>query len=123
MEQWEHPLEEEVTLFFKNRVGGDVILVKHLQNLLAYAEFLSKFNFLVTPKKYAVFDALWSDVLQLLQGMIADTPISEVVDATEKKCSSKLTRIFLQKVILPSGRFFWSSLFGDLNWNKIRLKQ
>ena len=69
-------------------------------------------------------------MLQLLQGTIADTPISDLlnsgiriseVDVTKKKSLSELIGILFQKVILSSGRFFWSFLFGDLNWNQIWL--
>ena len=73
-------------------------------NLLTYTEFLTKFN-----SKRICSGVLQSGVLQLLQGTFADTPISDLlkrlvskVDVTKKKCSSKLIRMFLQKVILPS---------------------
>lgn len=127
-------LYKNKSLYFKNWVENDILLVKQLMssngNLLTYGEFLFKFKLPVTPKEFAVvFDALPSGVLQLLQGT-TESAITNLhdksiligeVDVTKKKCSNKLIRAFLQKVTLPSGRFFWSSLFGYLNWKQIWL--
>lgn len=106
MEQQEHPL-------FKKNQNKKKQLLNFNGNLLTYTDFLSKFNFPVTPKEYAVvFNALLSGMLQLLQGMIAYTPISDLlnrgkliskVDVTKKKCSSKLIRTFLRVILI------WSS--------------
>ena len=93
-------------------------------------EIFWQLNFPVTPKKYAVvFDSCWlgscnfsRERLLILKFVICSTGrLVSKVDVTKKKWSRKLIRIFLQKAILPSGWFFWSSLFGDLNWNQIWL--
>ena len=113
------------SLYYGNWVANGIVLVKQLLNadgqLLKYNEFLSKFQFAVTPREYAiVVDAVPRSVLQLLRGSVLSVinPLNSGIflggiDITKNKCSNKHIRNCIQEVTLPSGRFFWASIFGE----------
>ncbi|MED6253733.1 hypothetical protein ATANTOWER_031938 [Ataeniobius toweri] len=43
------------------------------------------------------------------------------VAVCQKKCFNRFIRSLLQEVALPSGRFYWSSLYGEIDWNLVWL--
>ncbi|MDG2555646.1 hypothetical protein P7M41_27015, partial [Vibrio parahaemolyticus] len=89
-------------------------------------EFLSKFQFPVSPGEYAiVFDAVPRGILHLLRGSgvsnqdsLSSAIFIDGIDITKKRCSNKHIRNCLQITTLPPGQFLWNSQYGDINWNK-----
>jgi len=98
---------------------------------MSYTEFLNRFNIPATPKEFAiVFDAIPNAMRQLFRGTKQEISIRAQfrspimfgeVDVTKKTCSNKLIRTCQQKITLPYGRFFWSSIFGEVNWKRVWL--
>ncbi|MEQ2163001.1 hypothetical protein GOODEAATRI_025783 [Goodea atripinnis] len=98
-------------------------------NLLSYQEFLCKFNLPVSPTEYEIISyAIPDDMIQLYQHSTDNTGalprnvlVIDGVDIYQKKCSNRFMRSLLQDVVLPSGRFCWSSLYGEIDWNLVWL--
>ncbi|KAI7791725.1 hypothetical protein IRJ41_005592 [Triplophysa rosa] len=125
-------LYKHKSLFFNIWFDNNIVLVIQLMNrdgdLLSYTEFLDKFKIPIRPREYAiVMDAIPRKVLFLLKYVCNDNPN---LDHTKNKFFIGNSNIFkdnitnncirnvINTVTYPSARFFWSSIFGDLNWRK-----
>ncbi len=99
--------------------------------LLTYDEFLTKFRLPITPKEHAVVsDAVPKTVLQLPRGSVTEVSLIDPgssgiflgeMDITKSKCLNKNIRNLILTVTVPCARFFWTSLYREINWKKIWL--
>ncbi len=125
-------LFENKSLFYHTWFKEGIILVGQLVNshgyLLSYTGFLQKFQLPVKPREFAiVFDAIPKSVMLLLKycnseeiSMVnpSGNIFIENVDVLKQQCSNMIIRNALCSVSLPTARFFWSSLFGNISWVK-----
>ncbi len=118
--------------FFNIWFENNIFLVSQLMNsdgdLLSYTEFLDKFKIPIRPREYViVMDDIPSKILCLLKNECNETP--NLVYITNKifighinilknNIPNKYIRNLVNDVTYPPARFFWSSIFGDLNWHK-----
>ncbi len=87
-----------------------------------------KFKIPIRPREYAiVMDAIPRKVLCLLKNDCNENPNLDYItnsifigniNIKKKNIPNKYIRNLVNYVTYPPARFFWSSIFGDLNWRK-----
>lgn len=110
-----------------------LFLVCQLMNndgvLLSSTEFLEKFKIPISPREYAiVMDAIPIKViLCLLKNDCNENPNLDYItnsifighiNILKNNIPNKYIRNEVNYVTYPPARFFWSSIFGDLDWRK-----
>lgn len=131
-------LYKNKSLFLANWVEKQVLLVNQLFDnhgqLLSYSEFLNTFQFLVTPKEYAiVFGAIPNGVIMLFKNSNISSPVpvslpNPLLSPVGKTCfthtlrnANKNIRALFQKesVSVPYVVSYWNRFVVDIIWKKV----
>lgn len=123
-------------LFYKGWFDNYILLVQQLFNssstLLSYTEFLSSFEFPVTPEEFAVvMDAIPSGVIMLFRNTSysvvelpsldpSSTAVGKICFPPFKKNNRGIRSLFQKDITsIPTAVSFWNSRLGNLRWRSI----
>ena len=123
------------SLFVRRWFDNKILLVSQLLNdngqLFRYEEFISVYNFPVTPREYSiVFDAIPDGARRLLldapKGINCTLPslsphdlyIGNICPLLSDKATNHCVRSIIQRDIVskPAAVFYWNNLYSDIDW-------